>query len=78
MSGCCFALFLTVNRQCVELCRVVSCNLSAVLFLFGLKVQGTDDGDGGDVVTYSTVKVSSAGSSDDPSNLYATVNKPKK
>ncbi|CAK6982914.1 uncharacterized protein LOC121882147 isoform X1 [Scomber scombrus] len=41
------------------------------------RVRGDDEGD---EVTYSTVKASSssAGASTDPSNLYATVNKPKK
>ncbi|XP_067428003.1 uncharacterized protein [Thunnus thynnus] len=41
---------------------------------------GGDGDDEGDAVTYSTVKASSssAGASTDPSNLYATINKPNK
>ncbi|XP_050927635.1 uncharacterized protein LOC108887504 isoform X2 [Lates calcarifer] len=45
------------------------------------RARGNDgDDDEGDAVAYTTVKVpsSSAGASADPSNLYATVNKPEK
>ncbi|KAK1888955.1 Protein Teyrha-meyrha [Dissostichus eleginoides] len=44
-------------------------------------VQSKEDDDEDDLVTYSTVKApssSSAGASADPSDLYATVNKPTK
>ncbi|XP_040920995.1 uncharacterized protein LOC121200029 [Toxotes jaculatrix] len=43
------------------------------------QVRGDDD-DEGDAVTYSTVKISSSSAvaSTDPSNIYATVNKPNK
>ncbi|XP_036942287.1 uncharacterized protein LOC119012497 isoform X4 [Acanthopagrus latus] len=42
--------------------------------------DGDDDDDDDEAVTYTTIKASSlsAGASADPSNLYATVNKPKK
>ena len=56
----------------MSLCLIIS------FFYFISQIRGDDDE--GDEVTYSTVRASSssAGASTDLSNLYATVNKPKK
>lgn len=53
---------------------------TVVSFLSFSQIQGEDDDDDADAVTYSTVNASScsARGSAEPSSLYATVNKPDK